>query len=195
ALMFDAAPSTAHLLGNALALAMTILIAAMMVIIRHSRRTSMLPAASLSAFACSILVMPMASPGAATGIDLVYLVLFGTTQFGLGLLLLTVGTRLISATRSALVGSLETPLAPLWVWLAFGEIPAVMTGIGGVIVMVAVLGDMLLARPGIRANERTVDDRAPARTGGRRDAVSADAVARGDCGPGLRPGRSRTRPG
>lgn len=58
--------------------------------------------------------------------------LFGTTQFGLGLLLMTVGTRLISATRSALIGSMEDPLAPLWGWLAFGEKP---TWIGGSLVM------------------------------------------------------------
>ena len=63
---------------------------------------------------------------------------------GLGLLLLTLGTRLISATRSALIGSLETPLAPIWVWLGFGEIPPLMTCVGGAVVMAAVAADMLL---------------------------------------------------
>jgi drug/metabolite transporter (DMT)-like permease len=66
-------------------------------------------------------------------------------SLGLGLLLLTLGTRLISATRSALIGSLEAPLAPVWVWLAFGELPPLMTCAGGAVVMAAVAADMLLS--------------------------------------------------
>jgi drug/metabolite transporter (DMT)-like permease len=144
ATMFAVAVPAGHLVGNVLALVMTVLISAMMVIIRDNRQTSMLPAACLSAFAMAILVLPLATPRAGLGPDLIYLVLFGTIQFGLGLLLLTLGTRLISATQSALIGSLETPLAPIWVWLAFGEVPSLMTCIGGAVVMAAVAADMLL---------------------------------------------------
>jgi drug/metabolite transporter (DMT)-like permease len=144
-LTFNGALSGGRLFGNLLALVMTILIALMMVIIRRRRDTPMLPAAALSAFAVALLVAPVATPRAGLGEHWFYLVLFGTAQFGLGLLLLTLGTRLISATRSALIGSLETPLAPLWVWLAFGEVPSPITGVGGGVVMAAVLIDMLLA--------------------------------------------------
>jgi drug/metabolite transporter (DMT)-like permease len=144
-LTFDGAVPAGRLLGNLLALVMTILISAMMVIIRARRDTPMLPASCLSAFALAVLVAPVATPSAGLGENWIYLVLFGTAQFGLGLLLLTLGTRLISATRSALIGSLETPLAPLWVWLAFGEVPALMTCVGGAVVMAAVVADMLLA--------------------------------------------------
>ena len=59
------------------------------------------------------------------------------------LLLLTLGTRLISATESALVSAIETPLAPLWVWLAFAEIPPSTTILGGLIVMAAVAAHVL----------------------------------------------------
>jgi drug/metabolite transporter (DMT)-like permease len=144
-LTFDGALPAGRLFGNLLALIMTILISAMMVIIRRRRDTPMLPAAALSAFAVAVFVAPVASPSAGFGENWIYLVLFGTAQFGLGLLLLTLGTRLISATRSALIGSLETPLAPLWVWLGFGEVPSLMTGVGGAVVMAAVVIDMLLA--------------------------------------------------
>jgi len=142
-LTFDGALPAGRLVGNALALVMTILMAALMVIIRARRGTSMLPASCLSAFALAVLVAPVANPSAGFGANFVYLVLFGTAQFGLGLLLLTLGTRLIPATRSALIGSLETPLAPLWVWLAFGEIPPLMTCVGGAVVVAAVVADML----------------------------------------------------
>lgn len=133
-------------LGNGLALLMTLLISAMMVVIRRHRATCMLPAAALSAFLCALLVWPWAEPMSVAKGDFVNLALFGTLQFGLGLLLLTVGTRLISATRSALIGALETPLAPALVWLAFGEVPSLMTCVGGVIVLGAVIGDLLATK-------------------------------------------------
>jgi len=144
-LTFDGALSGGRLFGNLLALVMTILISLMMVIIRKRRETPMLPAAALSAFAVALLVAPVATPRAGLGENWIYLVLFGTAQFGLGLLLLTVGTRLLAATRSALIGSLETPLALLWVWLAFREVPSLTTCVGGAVVMTAVVADMLLA--------------------------------------------------
>jgi drug/metabolite transporter (DMT)-like permease len=51
-------------------------------------------------------------------IDLFKLFLFGTTQFGLGLVFLTVGGQMVSATENALINTLETPLAVAWVWSA-----------------------------------------------------------------------------
>ena len=125
---------------------MTVLISAMMVLIRRQRAVDMLPASALSALLCALVVWPWADPAAATGWTFVTLALFGICQFGLGLLLLTVGTRLISATRSALIGALETPLAPTLVWLAFGEVPALATAIGGTIVLAAVVSDVLTNR-------------------------------------------------
>jgi len=148
AVMGSGALASGQLLGDLLALIMTILISTMMVIVRNKRNISMLPAACLSAFLCAIIVAPVSHPLAPTAHDFLYLALFGTMQFGLGLLLLTLGTRLVSATRSALICSLETPLGPVWVWLAVGEIPAIATVVGGLIVMAAILADILLKKSG-----------------------------------------------
>jgi len=144
-MVVDAAGS-GRWLGNLLAVVMTVLISAMMVVIRRQRAVCMLPAASLSAFLCALLAWPLAEPASVSGDDFGYLILFGTLQFGLGLLLLTLGTRLISAPRSALIGALETPLAPALVWLAFGEVPSLMACIGGLIVLGAVVADLLVAK-------------------------------------------------
>ena len=127
---------------------MTALMALMMVVIRRNRHVSMLPAACLSAFACALLVTPFARPASVDAADLALLVLFGTTQVGLGLLLLTVGSRMIPAPRASLLANLELPFAPLWVWLAFAEVPAAATLIGGGIVCVAVLLDLVAHRTG-----------------------------------------------
>jgi drug/metabolite transporter (DMT)-like permease len=152
--MVGGAVLAGHVVGDVLAFGVTCCMALMMVIIRKHRRTPMAPAACLSAFLCSLAVAPLAAPGHARPLDLVYLVLFGTTQFGLGLLLLTLGTRLVSATESALIGSLESPLAPVWVWLAFGEVPSQATMVGGVIIMAAVTAHILA---GSRATPATGD--------------------------------------
>lgn len=138
----DPGASSGHMMGYAAALAMALSYAAMMVIIRQNRHVSTLPAAALSAFLCAAVALPFARPLEVPLAAMPDLLLFGTMQFGLGLLLMTAGTRLISATRSALIGSMENPLAPLWVWLAFGERPLPATFIGGGLVMGAVLFDV-----------------------------------------------------
>ncbi len=91
-------------------------------------------------------MLPFAQPLSVSGTNLGMLAVFGTSQFGLGLLLLALGTPLVSATRGALIGTLQTPLAPFLVWLAFGETPSLATLAGGAIVMAAVLADVLLPR-------------------------------------------------
>lgn len=133
-------------LGNLLALAMAILMATVLVMIRRNPRVSMLPAVGLSALLCALIVLPWARPLSVSGGELLQLALFGTTQFGLGLLLLSFGTPLVSATRGALIGTLQTPLGVLWVWLAFGEATAVASLAGGAIVLAAVICDVVVPR-------------------------------------------------
>jgi len=146
AVMVGGAAREGHLLGDLLAFGMALCMAGMMIIIRRHRETPMLPAAGLSALLCPLLVWPLAHPAVGGGIDMLYLGLFGVTQFGLGLLLLTLGARLISATETALIQALEVPLGPLWVWVAFREVPGLPTWIGGAIIMAAVAGHVYQSR-------------------------------------------------
>jgi drug/metabolite transporter (DMT)-like permease len=144
--MMGGALQAGNVAGDLLALAMTVSMALVMVLIRRKAQASMLPAVCLSAFLCAVLVLPRAEPLAVGSRELLLLALFGVTQFGLGLLLLALGIRHVSATRSALINVLDSPLAPVWVWLAFGEVPAWSTVAGGAVVLAAVLGDILLGR-------------------------------------------------
>ena len=143
AVMAGKALEEGRILGDLLALATVLLMSTVLVLIRRQRGVNMVPAVCLSAFLCSLLVAPFASPLQVDARELCLLVLFGTGQFGLGLLLLALGTPLVSATRGALIGVLQTPLGTLWVWLAFAETPATATLIGGAIVLAAVVADML----------------------------------------------------
>jgi drug/metabolite transporter (DMT)-like permease len=49
------------------------------------------------------------------------------------------GVRLIPASDAGLISVVECVLAPLWVWLAFGEAPSERGLFGGAIVLAAVI--------------------------------------------------------
>ena len=143
AIMAGPAVAEGRFLGDLLALAMATLMALVIVLIRRKRGVNMVPAVCASAFLCSLIVAPFASPLQVDAASFGLQALFGVSQFGLGLLLLAFGTPLVSATRGALIGVLQTPLATFWVWLAFAEQPALLTLIGGAIVLAAVVADMV----------------------------------------------------
>lgn len=143
AIMAGPAIARGQALGDALAFVMATLMALVIVLIRRKQGVDMTPAVCASAFICALLVAPFAAPLSVDARSFGLLALFGVSQFGLGLLLLAIGTPMVSATRGALIGTLQTPLATLWVWLAFAETPALLTLIGGAIVLAAVIADML----------------------------------------------------
>lgn len=146
AMMMGAEGAGGRLSGNLLAFGMVVLMSLVLVLIRRNPGVSMLPAVCLSAFLCALIVLPWSKPLSVSGEELLLLALFGTSQFGLGLLLLALGTPLVSATRGALIGALQTPLGTLWVWLAFAETPGFATLAGGVIVVGAVVCDIAIRR-------------------------------------------------
>ena len=156
-LTVDSSLASGTIVGDLLAMAATVLMAALVVIVRRRRDVSMLPASCLSAFLAVLMVAPVSRPFALNGADLAMLAGFGA-QFGLALLLLTIGAQLIAAPRAALIGSVEIPLAPLLVFLAFGEVPGSMVVVGGALVLAAVIADALFSRdstqgPGQRARK------------------------------------------
>jgi drug/metabolite transporter (DMT)-like permease len=65
---------------------------------------------------------------------------FGLVPMTLGLMLYVIGSALIPATLSALIGTLEAPIGGLWAWVGVGEVPATETFIGGSIVLAGVFG-------------------------------------------------------
>jgi drug/metabolite transporter (DMT)-like permease len=124
--------------GDLLALGMTFTMAVAMVVARHFPDMPFLPASCMSALLSGLIAMPFGAPLSVTAHDVVLLMLFGLTTFALGLPLFTLGARLLPAIETALIGALDAPLAPLWVWLAFKEKPSSITLIGGAIVFAAV---------------------------------------------------------
>jgi drug/metabolite transporter (DMT)-like permease len=127
------------LFGDILAVGMTLCLALMITIARRWRDLPVMQAACLSAFASAAICWPFGDPLAVSGEHLLMLAAFGIVNSMLGLALFTMGARLLPAIETALIGALDAPLAPLWVWLFFSETPSQATLVGGGIVFAAVL--------------------------------------------------------
>lgn len=125
------------LVGDLLAFGTTLAMAVLMVIARRFQDIAVMPAACLSALLTGFICWPIGEPTAISGHELLLLALFGLVT-AIGLTLFTLGARLLPAIETALIGALDTPLAPLWVWLAFEETPLGATIVGGLVVFAAV---------------------------------------------------------
>ena len=130
--------------GIGLAGIMVLSISIMTVVIRRHRETSMVAAAAMSNFLGSLVSIPFAQGiGAVTATGLGILALFGFCQVGLGLSLFTFGSRFLPSGQASLIATLETPLMPFWVFIAFGEIPTLRALVGGTLVLGAVVADIV----------------------------------------------------
>lgn len=127
------------LLGDLLGFAMTVCMALMMVIARRWPGMPVLMSACLSALISAAVAWPLGAPLTVSGHELAVLMAFGLVNSALGLGLFTLGARHLPAMETALITALDAPLAPLWVWLLFGETPGAATIVGGLIVLVAVI--------------------------------------------------------
>jgi drug/metabolite transporter (DMT)-like permease len=130
-------------IGNALAGLVTLAFASATVVTRQYHGIRMTPAV------CTAMVLAAAVAGAnASGFiagprDFALLFAFGALNLGLGMALFVTGARLIPAALTALLGTLETVLQPIWVWLFHGETPATRTLVGGAVVVTALVVHIL----------------------------------------------------
>ena len=132
------------ILGIALACFMALAIAAMTVMVRRHKNTSMVSAAAMSNILGSLISIPFAHGIAdITRFDLFIVAMFGCFQVSLGLTLFFLGSRLLPSGQAALISTLETPLMPFWIWVGFGEVPTLRVLAGGALVMGAVIADII----------------------------------------------------
>lgn len=138
------------LVGDTVALIMTLGNALYMVLIRVFRDSPVVLAGGVSALQLFFVGWFVVDPLAVSQQDAVLLSLFGIS-FALAVVLWTEGTKLIPAAEAGLLGSAETPFAILLAWLLLAELPPLASFVGGSIVLAAVFthaaGDIALTRP------------------------------------------------
>ncbi|MEM8687075.1 MAG: DMT family transporter [Pseudomonadota bacterium] len=126
------------LYGDLLALWMTFAMASIMVIYRKYPQT---PGAGPQVLQ-SLLLLPCAgligAPLAVAPAEIGILIAFGLL-FAIASVTLAEGAKRIASGQTALLSSLETPLAPLLAFFVLAEIPDGATWAGGALVLVAVL--------------------------------------------------------
>lgn len=134
---------TGRLAGNLMALGAALGFAGFTVALRRGREVDMAPAICLAGVWVALAAILMVEGFAVTPRDLGLCVFMGTIQVGLGLLLYTLGSRFLPAAELAVLALVEVILAPLWVWIVVGEVPSLITLLGGAVVLAAVLTNAL----------------------------------------------------
>jgi drug/metabolite transporter (DMT)-like permease len=148
------------LVGMAIALAVPLAGAANWTLLQHIARGSgdpdepahdMLPAVWIGAVLSSLASLPLAWPLRTSGHDLALLALLGVVQLAIPCLLAVRLTRVLPGPEIALLALLEVIFGVAWAWLGAGEAPGVAALTGGSLVLVALVGNELLALRGRRA--------------------------------------------
>ena len=101
------------------------------------------PAVMFGGLISCAIALPLALPFHATGRDVGMLAFLGIFQLGLPCVLLVVASRALVAPEIALLALLEVVLGPIWAWLGAGEVPALTTLTGGLIVLAALVANEL----------------------------------------------------
>jgi drug/metabolite transporter (DMT)-like permease len=125
--------------GDLMALGMVGAMAAIIVIARARPEMPALAAGIVSAIWAPLACLPFATLTGVTPGNIALMAAFGLVNSTLGFALFIYGSRRAAPVLTGLMGGLETPQTPLWVWLVFAETPSLATLAGGALVMLAVI--------------------------------------------------------
>lgn len=144
--MFGDAMDSGLLLGNLLAIGVSICFAAQVTMLRKFHATvDMLPQVMIAGLWTLVPAFALAGAFAATPRDILILAFMGCVQLGTGCLLATAASRDLSATEIGLLALVEPITGPLWVWLLMGERPGGNALLGAAIVLTAVIANEAFA--------------------------------------------------
>ena len=138
-LMFVNGIQSGRLLGNIVALGPPVSFAIMLVMLRLAGDRDMIPAICLAGLVGAALGFAMSDTLVLSRHDLALCLFLGVAQYTGGFVLITLGARFLPAAEVALLSLAETVLAPIWVWVGVGEVPALLTLAGGAVVLSAVV--------------------------------------------------------
>ena len=138
-LMFVNGIQSGRLLGNIVAVGPALSFAIMLVTLRRAGDRDMIPAICLAGLVGATLGFAMSDTLVLSRHDLALCLFLGVVQYTGGFVLITLGARFLPAAEVALLSLAETVLAPIWVWIGIGEVPAVLTLAGGAVVLSAVV--------------------------------------------------------
>jgi drug/metabolite transporter (DMT)-like permease len=144
------------LAGNLAALASALGFALFTVTLRWGRLGDMMPAVVLGAVFSALtgaLILALRGEGLAVSPrDMGLSLGMGAVLLACGMVLYTIGSRVVPAAELTLLSLIEVLLAPLWVFLLLGETASAGTFLGGAFVLTAILGNALTGAMSRRAS-------------------------------------------
>jgi drug/metabolite transporter (DMT)-like permease len=140
--------ATGAIAGNLAALLSAVGFGAFSVALRWGRVGDMMPVAFLGSifstlFAAAVLIT-RGEPILAGPRDMAVAFGIGFFVVALGMVLFTLGSRVVPAAELTLLSLIEVLLGPLWVWLALGESASRNTLIGGAVLLTGVVLNAIL---------------------------------------------------
>jgi drug/metabolite transporter (DMT)-like permease len=133
--VFYGSAGKGNLLGDYFALQTTFCVASLHTILRKYKHISRTASVGLGGLFVGIFSFFMSQPFDVSWQSLAVLALFGFVTAPLARVLIGTATRYISAPEVGLVSLSNMFMAPLWVWVAFGEIPKQESVTGGIIIL------------------------------------------------------------
>lgn len=109
-------------------------------------RVDLAPAVLIGAVISCAFTLPLSTPFAATGKDVLLLAILGIFQLGIPCVMMVRASAHLSAPELALLGLLEVLMGPLWSWLGAGEVPPGTTLVGGAIVLAALVANEIVPK-------------------------------------------------
>ncbi len=148
------------LAGNVAALLSAFGFAIFTVSLRRGLLRDMMPSVVMGAgFAALVALAIMAAQGqtpAASARDIAISLAMGAGLLACGLMLYTMGSRVVPAAELTLLSLIEVILAPVWVFLLLGETASAGTFLGGGLVLVAIAGNALSGAVEARRYRRVI---------------------------------------
>ncbi len=131
-----------NILGMFFSILTTVSFAGLAVVARWGGGLNMLPAVCLGALFTIIFGYVLSGGEVAAPLpDVIACFVSGGVLTATGATLFMSGAKYVPAGVLAFLTLTEIVLAPLWVWIGFGEMPGTLTVAGGAIVLVAILGE------------------------------------------------------
>jgi drug/metabolite transporter (DMT)-like permease len=132
--------------GNLIAIGVPLSTVVVVMVVRRSPHTDMMPATVLAAVVGAVIGIAAAGSADIPVGDIGLASLMGLVQIVIGFSFINIGSRYVPAADAGLYVLAEVFLAPLWVWMVINEVPTTLTFLGGSIVMAAVIGASLERR-------------------------------------------------
>lgn len=157
---------TGALIGNLAALMSAFGFGAFSVALRWGRVGDMLPAAFLgsvfSVVAAGAVLVALGEPVLVLPRDIGVAMAIGAVVVAMGMVMFTLGSKVVPAAELTLLSLVEVLLGPIWVWLALGETASRGTLIGGAVllggVVVNALAGMGRLQQGVAKPFRSVNE-------------------------------------